>query len=199
VALAEGGEKAAIRAFEHLLDPGVAAGRERRRQQAVAGCETVLHALAHRLELRRHQSTGLGRRESDRVLEVLLVQAEERAGSGRGGRASEHRTRVPAPGQHLRAMEREPDARTDLEAADRAEKQVGARGAGGDGQRGEHRRQHEACAMDGRDGVVVVELEALDVGAVQQRGGERGGGAAGSDERGRATAFKRGEGVGGCV
>src|SRR5690606_1593012 len=70
VSLAESGQKAAIFALEDALDAGIAARRECGGVEPVARGKSVVHALDHGLELRRHEPAGLGARDTQRILEL---------------------------------------------------------------------------------------------------------------------------------
>jgi hypothetical protein len=59
VTLAERGEVPSIGLLEHALDAGEAATSEQCRVQAVPGGHPVVHALAHRTELRGHPGRTL--------------------------------------------------------------------------------------------------------------------------------------------
>jgi len=169
MALAEGRQEPAIVALEHPLDPGIAALGEDRGVEPVAGAEAVMHALRHRLELRRHEPGRLRPGEAERVLEGGGVEAEQLAGRRGRRMGPEDRAGMPAARQHLDAMQRHADARPDLVAGDRRQQDLppvdDAALLGG----GEERRQHHGGAVQRSQRVVVVELEALDEGAVEQR------------------------------
>src|SRR5271167_1482923 len=106
VALAEHAQPATVLPLEHALDADVARGSERGGRQAVTRSEAMLHALDHRLELRRHQATGLRRSYPESVLETGGIQSVE-ATCGRGsGQGAEDHARVPASGDHLQTSQR---------------------------------------------------------------------------------------------
>ena len=63
--------------------------------------------------------------------------------------------------------------------------------------RGQQRGNEQRAAVQRREGMEVVELEALDEGAVEHRGRGCAGGVAGADHDGVAAAFQVEDGVGG--
>jgi hypothetical protein len=191
VALAERGQPTAVLALEDALDADVAGGGERRGGQAVTGGEAVLHALDHRLELRRHQATGLGRGDPKSVLEPGGVEPVE-GSRGRGGRqGAEDHARMPASGDHLQAAERLANPRSRLIAEDRAQQETspghpthvrGSRQHSGDDQR---------VAVERGERVVVVEFEPLDETGIEHRGRWGAGRApAPADQRGTPGAVE---------
>jgi hypothetical protein len=163
----------------------------------------VVHALAHGLVLSGHQAGGLRARQAQRVFEARAVQPEQHAGRGRRRMGAEHRARMPAARQHLDAVQAQAHARADLEAGDRAQHEAFTRHAAGHAARhaarpaaqmlgaSQQRRQHQRSAVQRRAWVEVVQLEALDEGAVEQRGAGRAGGEVPADHRARALAFHR--------
>src|SRR4029077_14703882 len=124
VALAEHGQPAAVLPLEDAFDTDVAGRSERCGGQAVPRGETMLHALDHRLELRRHQTTRLGGRYPKSVLESGAVQSVQDSCGRGGGQGAEDHARVPASGDHFEASERLAYPRPRLVAEDRAQQET---------------------------------------------------------------------------
>jgi len=156
--------------LEHALDAGVTALGQHRRVHAVARRKAVVHALAHGLVLRRHQAGRLGAGQAERVFEASSVQAQQLAHGRRGRMGAEHRARMPAARQHLHAVQRHADARADLVAGHRRfEKPLAADRRGAALAHRPQCGQHDRCAVQRAERMKIVELEALDEGAVEQR------------------------------
>src|SRR5882724_12960889 len=97
---------------------------------------------------------------------------------------------MPAARQHLTAMQRPPDARPDLEAGDGAAQEFGAADARPLRGAGEERRDDHRGAVQRRLRVVIVELEALDEGAVEEGRARRARRPSPADDRGIAAALE---------
>ena len=144
-----------------------------------------MHALDHGAVLRGHQAGGLRAGDAERVHGLLRVelQTARRAGGGR-----EHADRgagMPALADMLLAHAFA-DARPDLVAGERRDQQLAAGEVGVALRHREQGRQGDGADMQHADAVHVVELEALHLGAVHQRGIGRGEGEVGAPDRGRA-------------
>src|SRR5260370_29402206 len=73
MAFAKDGQPSTVFAFEDAFDAHVAGRSQRRGGQSVSRSKSVLHALDHRLELRRHQSARLGRGNAKRIFKLRSV------------------------------------------------------------------------------------------------------------------------------
>ena len=74
MALAEHCKKTAIFTFEDPLNTCISASGEQRGIEAVARAETMMHSLAHRFILRRHQARRLSACQPERIFESRRVK-----------------------------------------------------------------------------------------------------------------------------
>ena len=132
-----------------------------------------MHALDHRAVLRGHQPRGLRAGDAERVDGLVDVEPEPARGARRGGKDAERRARMPALrdvlGSHAQA-----DARSDLVAGDGGRQELLAAHAGLHLRDRDQRGQHDRADVQHARAVHVVELEALDLRAVDERGVRRG-------------------------
>jgi hypothetical protein len=103
----------------------------------------VVHAFAHRFVLRGHQAGRLCAGQPECVFDARSVEVED-LGRGRGRSVgAEYRSGVPPARQHLRAVQCQAHARTDLEACDDAEKELRAAHLAFGFSAGQKRWQHQ--------------------------------------------------------
>ena len=198
MAFAENTEESAVFTLEDAFDAGVVGCREPSGVETVAGGEAVVHALAHRFVLRGHQTRRLRAGQAQGILQLGRRQLAQFARSHRRRVGAEYRAGVPATVEHLRAVQRVADARADFEADDRGKEKV--RAGGGSRLRGHGRQQcgnDQRTTVYRRDGVKVVELEALNEGPVEHSRGRSAGGFPGADDHGVAAVLELEDGVGG--
>ncbi len=92
MAFTKDSEEAAIIALKDALDSGVAFGRQIGGVESVARGKAMLHALAHGLELGRHEATGLGRRQTKRVFILSCIEVQQRSGRHRSRKCAKDGT-----------------------------------------------------------------------------------------------------------
>ena len=127
-----------------------------------------MHALDHRAELRGHQAGGLGAGNAQRVHRLVDIQFQAARGAGGGGEHAQRRAGVPARGD-VRGAHAQADARADFVAGDGGGQEFPAAHAGLQFGERDQRRQHHGADMQHAGAVHVVELEALHLGAVDER------------------------------
>jgi hypothetical protein len=104
---------------------------------------------------------------------------------------AEYRARVPAARQHLRTVQCETDTGSHFIAAHRGKQESFTADLPEQACAGKERRQHNRCRVQRCERMKVVEFEALDEGAVEQRCRGCADRLAPADQTRVPTAFKR--------
>src|SRR5580704_2909513 len=120
------------------------------------------------------------------------VAASPRASSNR---AASRSTGMPAARQHLRTMQGHADARADLETGDGAQQELVACHVTELFRAGQQRGNDHRRAVQGAQRMEVVELEALDEGAVEQASHRSAGATTPADDRLVAGPFEARDGL----
>ena len=128
-----------------------------------------MHALDHGAVLRGHQAGGLCAGDAERVDGLLRVELEPARRAGGRGEHADRGAGMPALADMLLAHAFA-DARPDLVAGQRRDQQFASGEIGVALRHREQGRQGNRADMQHADAVHVVELEALHLGAVHQRG-----------------------------
>ena len=131
-----------------------------------------MHALDHGAVLRGHQSGRLRAGDAERVHGLVGGEAQGGGRARRGGKHADGRAGMPALSDMLRAHAFA-DARADLVAGDGRTQEIAAAQAGAQLGDRKQRRQGDRADVQHALAVHVVELEALNERAVDQRGMRR--------------------------
>jgi hypothetical protein len=165
----ERGAETAIGRLEHINDAGESFLRQQRAVKAALRRAAGVHALHHRAVLRGHQAGGLRAGDAECMHGVLGIEAQPARGSGSRREYADGGTRMPALADMLLAHALA-DPRADLVAGERRDQQFTAGEIGMALRHREQRRQRDGADMQHADAMHVIELEALYLGAVHQRG-----------------------------
>src|SRR5712691_9693953 len=188
----ERGAEAAIGRLEHVDDAGEALLGEQRGVEPALRRPPGMHALDHGAVLRRHQPRRLGPRNAERMDRLAGGEAQAARGAGGGGVDAEGGAGMPALADML-LPHAFADAGTDLVAGDDGGEKLLAAESGVALRHRDQRRQRDGAHMQHPLAVDVVELEAVHLRAVDQRGVRGGELEPRAPDRGRARCIERPE------